>query len=235
MDRKREGQDTGAMIEESDKIAKKIIEMTFNSDRDKLPTKKYLLKYIIPDDSHLSISKRLYPEFGNTIQTHIVRCHYIEYNYSILTHEFMLAIKRMVKALKLGNVSELCSGPGWFSHWLRKYGVTVEHTVDNKSWNYRFKDKWLPVVKKQSAITYVKQNPDIDLFILSWPYMDNTAERIWKAMRQGQFLLYIGESWNANDIFHEMIHGKDIPDNWKLFDSHISFWGIHDRPVLFQK
>ncbi len=68
--------------------------------------------------------------------------------------------------------------------------------------------------------------------------MDGVAARIWNAMKENQYLFYIGESYGgctANDKFFELINEYETEDKWKLKVNFRSFWGIHDQPYLYKR
>jgi len=131
-------------------------------------------------------------------------------------------------------VVDLCAGQGWMSFWLTKYGFPVL-AIDDQSWKWD-KEQFLSMVIKEDAVTYAKDHSEVDLFILSWPFMDNTAISIWKSMRKGQYLLYIGESeggCTANDDFFHKTYDNEVTS--PIENNFVAFFGIHDRPILFRK
>lgn len=208
----------------------KIVRDTFNLQKEKLPTIKEVKQHIRTDNEWgLNLDDKRH------LNVYRIRDEYIKKSFPILTHEFISTVKNMIEDLKIINVSELSGGTGWFTYWLKNYGVNILDCIDNKSWKHR---EYLKLVKKYDSIKYVKKHPEITMFILSWPYMDTVAERIWKSMKRGQYLLYIGEQASgctANDKFFELVENKEVIDNWDMQASFISFWGIHDRPILYRK
>lgn len=128
-------------------------------------------------------------------------------------------------------VIDLACGTGWLSGWLRKRGLDVT-AVDNKSWKF---SKFEKDVIKCDAVNYVKNHPNpLGIYILSWPYMNDMAARIWKAMRSGERLLYIGEGGGgctANDEFFAVTEGCEREDVKGLYQ----FWGLHDYAELLTK
>ncbi len=134
----------------------------------------------------------------------------------------------------INKIVQLSCGPGWFTYWLRKYGILVEKCVDNFTWKESFKNKsYLSFVEKGDSIEAAKVD-NVEMFILSWPYMDSVAANIWKEMKRGKYLLYIGEEkggCTADDEFFNLIENKEIQRGFPF----LSFPNIHDRPILFQK
>ena len=209
-----------------------LVQQTFDEELQRLPTIIECSKHIVFDRDYS------YSDLNKTYTTtHKERSAYTKYNFALLTHEFLLSIKDMVVDLEITKVVELGVGAGWLSFWLEKYGITVLDSIDNMSGSW----EWIksPIkIKKQSAISYVQKHPEIQLFILCWPFMDNVATRIWKAMIPNQYLLYIGEGGGgctANDRFFEATKSNEEEDNWNLRQSFRSFWGIHDYPLVFKK
>lgn len=158
--------------------------------------------------------------------------------FPLITEDFILALIRCFRDLEAEPVVELACGFGWLSHWIMKYGFQIKKAIDDFSWERWNFDKRLGFVVKRDAVRYAKRHGEVKLFILSWPYMDRLASRVWKSMKPGQFLLYIGEGdggCNADEKFFKMVDDKEVPDDWGLGKDFLSFWGIHDRPVLYRK
>lgn len=209
-----------------------LINKTFNLENKTLPTIEEVQSVILLDQSDWNDYN-----VNESLKSLKIRSKYIENSFPILTHEFMNAIKSMTMKLKIKKIAELHCGIGWLTHWLKKYNVSISTSIDNMSWK-KHKNKHMKHVNKYDSIEYVKSHPEIDLYILSWPYMDDTATNIWKEIHSGQYLLYIGEhqgGCTANDNFFENTYKNKIKDKWKLNESFVSFWGIHDRPILFRK
>lgn len=213
---------------------KELLTNTFSFKSKKLPTMEEVLSLIGSSDpfAHGSF------ELAKMDLSFMLREHYTKNSFPILNDDFITAIKKMVAKKKITTISELSCGIGWLSYWLKKYGVDIVKSVDNKSWEHFGADQYLDLVVSYDSIEYVKENPEIELFILSWPYMDSVAFEIWKNMIPGQYLLYIGESESgctASDDFFGNVFGMEVEDDCGLHESFISFWGIRDRPVLYKK
>ena len=212
-----------------------LIDKTFDKKLTQLPTIEFIESLIVTDD-YYSYSDNTKDYINRTTETLKIRGEYVKHSLPILSHEFMISIKKLTEDLKIKRIAELSCGIGWLSYWLRKYGVRIEASIDNMSWYTHPKDRFLSHVTKGSSISYAKEHSGIGLFILSWPYMDTVASRIWNAMRRNQYLLYIGEGYDgctANESFHKKVENKEIETN--LNKSFISFWGMHDRPFLYRK
>jgi len=129
------------------------------------------------------------------------------------------------------RVVDLMCGTGWMSGWLRRSGVTDIRSVDNMSWEFSRYEPW---VEKHDAVEFVEGNP-ADVYIVSWPYMDDTAARVWEAMRPGERMLYVGEDYGGctgNDRFFDLVSG--CAEDVDLGPFH-RFWGMHDAPTVYLK
>lgn len=140
---------------------------------------------------------------------------------------------------------EVMAGRGILSRALRQKGVDIVAT-DDFSWanneNGKFR-KWndtVTEVENMDAIESVETyGRDIDILIMSWPYMDDTAYKVIKKFNEVNpegLIVYIGESWGgctADDEFFE--HFQEIEDDEKfnLVNESFERWnGLHDYPCL---
>jgi len=207
-----------------------LIKRTFSFDYATLPTISEITSVIQEDSWGWSADNK------KRRNTYSIRQEYCNYSFSILSHEFMTSLKELVNKYNFKDIHELSCGIGWFTYWSRKYGINTKEAVDDYSWKHC--KEFLPLVTKKDSIQHVKDNPQVDLFILSWPYMDAVAERIWTLMKPGQYLLYIGEGeggCTANDTFFSKVAGQEIEVDSDISKNCISFWGIHDCPYLYRK
>jgi hypothetical protein len=136
---------------------------------------------------------------------------------------------------------EVMAGKGTLSYALRQKGVNII-TTDDFSWAKSGYHEWnetLTEVVNMDAVDAVdKFGKDIDVLIMSWPYMDDTAFRVIKRLHEvnpSALIIYIGESMGgctANEDF--FYHFERIDD--ELFDevtSNYERWqGLHDYPML---
>ena len=210
---------------------KKAIKSTFNTSSEKLPSKNIFNKLIDIDDKTFSI--------GSWQVSYTIRELYLKNSFIVFTDEMMHSIKKFVDKHNFTEINELCCGKGYFSHWMTKYGIPLKNAVDNKTWIH-YKD-YLPIVKKFDAVEFVKEHQETELFIVSWPYMDDIVFEIWNNMKSGQYLFYIGESMGgctANDNFFNAVAGCEIEDDIEFNEigvNFIQFQGIHDECVLYKK
>jgi len=209
-----------------------VIKSAFDKNLIKLPTIEFISNYILFDCEwegyNYSATK--------SQSTYEIKEEYVKHSFCILTDEFVRALSEALNKLNVETVTELACGPGWLSWWLVKYKTNIVAAVDDKSWKNH--NHYLPIVKKCDAIEFVKKHPNIDAYILSWPYMDNMAAKIWRAMKKGRILVYIGESTGgctADEEFFDLVEGHEMEDLWELEGGHRSFWGVHDKPTIYRK
>ncbi len=140
---------------------------------------------------------------------------------------------------------EIMAGSGALSYSLMQQGVNII-TTDDFSWEMSEKQKlwwnngklWTKIEKINYLDAIKKYGKDIDIIIMSWPYMDNMAARALIKMRKINplcLMIYIGEGsggCTANDRFFQLI--RPIQD-YSFEESVKKFkrwWGIYDYPML---
>lgn len=232
------------MVEYVDKNVLNAINRTFDINAEKLPSREIIaphLKDPYRDLFSVGAIKDIMTDENKWLTPFAIREVYLEHSFVAYNDEMLKAIKVFCDKHKMKVVHELCCGTGWFSHWMKKYGVPLKEAVDNKTWaRYKNYNKFLPIVKKDDAVRFVKKNQDADMFILSWPYMDPVAHMIWKAMKPGQYLFYIGEDYGgctADEGFHNAVESHRVDDEEfnKITEAFLQFNGLHDVPVLYRK
>lgn len=168
----------------------------------------------------------------------LVRESCVGQSFVLLTDEFLRSLQLLFREFK--SIVEIGAGIGWLGHWLGKYGVSIQASIDNKSWCEFPQNRYLDIVQKMDSLDYLLLYPEVDLFILAWPQEDDLATRIWQALGPGQYLLYIGEERDgctANSAFFELIHGHEVENfaTREMKHSFLSFDDFHDQPYLYQK
>jgi hypothetical protein len=122
---------------------------------------------------------------------------------------------------------------------LQSLGVDII-AADDYSWS-KARNWAEPVteVEELDAVEAVKKyGNNIDLLIISWPYMDETAYNTIKELNNinsNVQIIYIGEEIDgctANNDFHE--HFQEIEDEefQKAVSGFQQWWGLHDRVYL---
>jgi len=223
-----------------------VIKRTFDKKAPSLPSGKLIRQYVNDDYIFSKPDKekdKLKFDFDKFMVPMVIRDNYLQHAFVAYNDELLTAMTMFCAANRIKSVSEVLCGTGWFSHWMKRYGIPVKHSVDNKSWiKYKRDNRFLPIVKEMDAAQHVRRCRTVQLFVMSWPYMDPVAANVWKAMKPGNLLLYIGEGHGgctANDEFFELAGPHEVSDEVEGFsaiqDSFVRFWGLHDRPILYRK
>lgn len=179
-------------------------------------------------------------DFDKSCETNQIKYAYNKYSFPILNHEFFVTLAKICKSLKINTVAELMCGTGFFSYYATKYGINVSVAIDDFSHEpHTFKKNVLGFVIKDDAVKFVLEHPDYDLFIMAFPYGNETAATVFASLLPGQYLLYIGEDkngGNADETFFKYIKDKEMEkETIELQESYISFFGMLDRPYLLRK
>lgn len=135
---------------------------------------------------------------------------------------------------------EVMSGTGSLSYVLRKLDIDIIAT-DDYSWSipwekngYEYTD-----IENIDAIEAVeKYGRDVDILIMSWAYMDNTAYQVLKKLHEVNpncILLYIGEGGGGctadSEFYNNIINYYD--ETFKKVRKNYFQWnGLHDYPRL---
>lgn len=159
-----------------------------------------------------------------------------KYGFALIDMEWNKIL--VEKIIKDSKCLEIMAGTGMWSQALRDLGVDIVCT-DNLSWENETKGEWkkhrteiIGMDAIQAIETYGK---DVSFILMSWPYMDETANECLMKMRevnQNARMLYIGEGeggCTASDSFFENMELIDIPDIDLVNQHFTSFIGIHDR------
>ena len=148
-------------------------------------------------------------------------------------------VRPLAKWIREKRCLEVMAGRGWLSLALQSLGVDII-AADDYSWS-KARNWAEPVteVEELDAVEAVKKyGNNIDLLIISWPYMDETAYNTIKELNNinsNVQIIYIGEEIDgctANNDFHE--HFQEIEDEefQKAVSGFQQWWGLHDRVYL---
>jgi hypothetical protein len=212
-----------------------IIAQTFDEKSRGLPSEVEFFKSVYLDHMHGNMGGDIHARVESHMESILFRHQYVNHSFPILTKEWVNDLAIFLLAYSQ-RTAEVASGSGWLSHWLQACGVVIEHTIDDHSWNdsgSEIRFDFQPWVTKGDGVEFVKDHPEIDTLILSWPDMDSMAANTFKAMVPGQTLIYIGE-WHhgctADEEFFDLIDGKTLKSD--LNKNFLSFFGIHDHVVV---
>ncbi len=212
-----------------------LIEQTFSCTSERLPTIAEVKSHIYTDREWIEAGEY---DREKHLTTRLVRETYVGQSFVILTNEFMQSLQRLFSDFT--SIVEIGAGIGWFGHWLGKYGVQIQASIDNKSWPDFPKDHYLDIVEEMDSLDYILLHPEVELYILAWPQEDDMATRIWQSLLPGQHLLYIGEGKDgctANNVFLDLINGHEIENiaTVEMKQSFLSFDDFRDQPHLYRK
>jgi hypothetical protein len=143
-------------------------------------------------------------------------------------------VRPFVEWIGQRKVLEVMAGRGWLTYALRQKGVDVV-AIDDFSWFTSY-DPITDVIE-MDAVTAVDVYKDVDIVIMSWPFMDNTAYQVLKKMHESNpsaLLVYIGEygGCTADELFFD--HLVEVEDeSFKEVARNFQSWhGFHDHLML---
>lgn len=147
-------------------------------------------------------------------------------------------VNPLVEWINGRKVLEVMAGKGWLSHALRLKGVDVIAT-DNFTWlNERNWGDPLTDIIEEDAVTSIELFGDqVNIIIMSWPYMDNTAFQVLKKIHEvnpSALIVYIGEYYGctADEEFHQKFDEIEDEKFSNVINNYQSWNIIRDRPFL---
>jgi hypothetical protein len=169
-----------AALDRSCESSHPLLSRTFSQTSKRLPTIAQIKSYIYTDRQWVEAG-----EFDRKkiLLTMLVRESYVGQSFVLLTDEFIISLKRL--CADFTSIVELGAGVGWLGHWLCKYGIRVQTSIDNKTWPDFPQDRYLDIVQQMDSLDYLRLHPEVELFILAWPQEDDLASRIWQALCPG--------------------------------------------------
>ncbi len=212
-----------------------LLSRTFSHASESLPTIAQIKSHIYTDRGWIETGEFNREKLQLTMQ---IRESYVGQSFVLLTDEFLKSLQLLCTGFT--SIVELGAGIGWCSHWLGKYGVNIQASIDNMSWPDFPQEKYLDIVQQMDSLEYLRHHPEVELFILAWPEENDLATSIWLALKPGQHLLYIGEGRNgctANTLFFELIKSCELETSAtrEMKQSFLSFDDFHDQPHLYLK
>lgn len=163
------------------------------------------------------------------------------YGFSLVSLDWnKLLVDKIIKGAKC---LEIMGGTGLWSQALETLGVDIICT-DNLTWEKKSKPRWknhrtevLDMDAVQAIETFGK---DVSFILMSWPYMDNTAYKCLKKMREVNpyaMMIYIGENMGgctADNDFFESMHQINNDALKEINSLYRSFPGINDSIYLIK-
>jgi 2-polyprenyl-3-methyl-5-hydroxy-6-metoxy-1,4-benzoquinol methylase len=159
--------------------------------------------------------------------------------FSLLALDWIIPLSKWIGERKC---LEVMAGTGSLSYALKEQGVNIIAT-DNFSWdgqnNWNETNNYWTEIENIDAVEATrKYGKDVDIIIMSWAYMDDTAYRILQAMREVNpdcIMIFIGESCGgctASDEFFESIIEVEDQEFIEAVKNYKRWFGIYDYPQL---
>jgi hypothetical protein len=192
--------------------------------------------YIIPDEM---------PKFKDrfSLDAFMARSNYIEEGmFAFVSWKW---VNPLVEWIGERKCLEVMAGRGILALALKRKGIQMIATDDfswaNKVEGDTFK-KWadsLTDVEEMDAVDAAEAyGKDIDILIMSWAYMDDTAYRVIKKLYEVNplaLVVCIGESCGGCTADNQFFaHFEEVPDEkFATVEAKFERWnGLHDRPTL---
>lgn len=140
----------------------------------------------------------------------------------------------------IGNrkVLEVMAGAGWLAKALRERGIDIIAT-DSHEWQRTLKWELVTKVVEMGANTAIAlYGKEIDIMVISWPYMDNDAYRAIKMLYKVNpraVVIFIGQyggGITANERFFEHFEILNDPKFERMADQYEPWFFLSDRPYL---
>lgn len=161
--------------------------------------------------------------------------------FSLLSLDWIIPLSKWIGNRKC---LEIMSGTGSLSYALKQQGIGIKATDDfswdgQNNWNDQ-KNYWTEIENIDAVEAVKKYGKDIDIVVMSWPYMDDVAYRVLKTMRKVNpkcLMIYIGESLGgctaSDEFFDSIIEVEDKVFN-ETIKNYKRWWGIYDYPQLIR-
>ena len=142
---------------------------------------------------------------------------------------------------------ELMAGCGSLSYGLQQLGVNI-HATDNFTWgtdgmvtcSWNIERNYWTSIENIDCVDAVEKYSSVDLYIMSWAYMDDTAYRTLLKMREvnpNAMMVFIGEDYGgctADDNFFETLIDVEDETFAIVKCKFVSFPTVHDYPRLIK-
>ena len=159
--------------------------------------------------------------------------------FSLISLDWIIPLSKWIGSRKC---LEVMSGTGSLSFALKQQGVDIKATDDfswksEHSWNID-NNYWTDIENIDAIDAVKKYGKDINVIIMSWPYMDDNAYKVLQAMREvNSFckMIFIGEGYGgctASDEFFDIIVEIEDETFSEAIKEYKQWWGIHDYPQL---
>lgn len=163
--------------------------------------------------------------------------YFSQFMYGFVSWRWVVPFSEWISSRKC---LEVMAGRGWLSYALRQKGIDIIAT-DDLSWIADDASHIKPVteIEQLDAVDSVrKYGKDVDIVIMSWPPMDETAYKVLKELsiiNPNAKLVYIGERMSgmtASDSFFSHFRGIADPGFMAVQEKYQKWDGINDSIYL---
>ena len=182
-----------------------------------------------------------YPDYMfNNINKWSLRDKFIkQMGFSLISLDWIAPLSKWIGSRKC---LEIMSGTGSLSFALKQQGIDIKATDDfswdgQNNWN-QSKNYWTDIENIDAIEAVKKYAKDVNVIIMSWPYMDDIAYKVLQTMREiNPFckMIFIGEGCGgctaSDEFFDNIIEIEDESFN-DAIKEYKQWWGIHDYPQL---
>ena len=220
------------------KIEQKLLSISTTEDFITLmpDLKSFYEEGLVPN----SLTHKFQDSFSYDIDLYTMRKSFV-YNYGFTLLSVKL-VTELSKQLLNKNVLDVGAGTGFLAKQLydNKINIQAIDKENNVNSSYGFKNKYFDIIN-EDGIKYIKENPQINTIILSWPnYNSEFATEVLKAMTFGQKLYYMGEEeggCTGSYSFFSLLAEKTKLNKSltkKLQKHNLSWPGIRDNWYVYE-
>jgi len=199
-----------------------------------------IIDYIVSQINQKQIPNS-YPEYMfNNINKWSLRDKFIkQMGFSLVSFDWIIPLSKWIGSRKC---LEVMSGTGSLSFALKQQGTDIMATDDfswtgQNNWNQN-KNYWTNIENIDAVKAVEKYGKEVNVIIMSWPYMDDIAYKVLLKMREVNpfcIMIFIGEGYGgctASDEFFDSIIEIEDETFSEAVKEYKQWWGIHDYPQL---
>ena len=201
-----------------------------------------IIDYIVSQINQKQIPNS-YPEYMfNNINKWSLRDKFIkQMGFSLVSFDWIIPLSKWIGSRKC---LEVMSGTGSLSFALKQQGTDIMATDDfswtgQNNWNQN-KNYWTNIENIDAVKAVEKYGKEVNVIIMSWPYMDDIAYKVLLKMREVNpfcIMIFIGEGYGgctASDEFFDNIVEIEDETFSEAIKEYKQWWGIHDYPQLIK-
>lgn len=143
----------------------------------------------------------------------------------------------LAEQLKGKRVLEIAAGTGYLAAQMRLRGHSKYRAIDGRCSYFDIKSINFGTEIVDFYSLPIEELQSYDVILMTWPpYDSELAYHVFRKMRKGQVLFYLGEFWGCtgSDRFHQALelHCEALPDP---LDDTPQWAGIRDRWFAYKK